>query len=106
MITVTYYTSLNQKTHKLLVQYINGPTINPKTSHTDLKDVLKINFTMLQNYKKIKQIKYAVKYITKQHGNNQGRVNHIDKNHSYQPQLITNRIERTSSRTFQELFIT
>ena len=64
------------------------PRSIPKKSHKDLKGVLKINFTMLQKYIKIIPIKYAVKYITLQHGNNQGLVNHIDKYLSYQPPLI------------------
>ena len=34
---------------------------------------------MLQEYIKITLIKYAVKYLTLQHENNQGLVNHIDK---------------------------
>ena len=62
--------------------------INPKNSHKDLKGVLKINFTMLQKYIKTIPIEYAVKYITLQHGSNQGLVNHIDKYLSYQPPLI------------------
>ena len=70
------------------MQHINGPTINPKYIHKDLKGVLKINFTMLQKYIKIIPIKYAVKYITLQHGSNQGLVNHKDKYLSYQPPLI------------------
>ena len=61
------------------------PRSIPKKSHKDLKGVPKINFTMLQNYIKIIPIKYAVKYITLQHGHNKGLVNHIDKYHSYQP---------------------
>ena len=65
MITVTYYTASNQE-HIILVQHINGPTINPKNSHKDLKGVLEINFTTLQKYIKIIPIKYAVKYITLQ----------------------------------------
>ena len=72
----------------MLVQHTNGPTINSKNSHKDLKGVLKNNFTMLQKYIKIIPIKYAVKYITLQHGNNQSLVNHIDKYRSYQPPLI------------------
>ena len=68
LITVTYYTSTNQE-HIILVQHINGTMINPKKSHKDLKGILKINFTMLQQYTKIIPIKYAVKYITLQHGN-------------------------------------
>ena len=70
------------------MQYINGPTINPKTIHEDLKGVFKIKFTMLQKYIKIIPTIYAVKYITLQHGNNQSLVNHIDKYHLYQPALI------------------
>ena len=62
--------------------------INPKNRHTDRKNVLKINFTMLQKYIKIIPNKCVVKYITLQHGNNQGVVNHIDKYHLYQPPLI------------------
>ena len=71
------------------MQYINGPTVNPKNSHKDFRSVLKINFTMLQKYKKIVPIKYARKYITLtlQHGNNQGLANYIDQYHSYQPPL-------------------
>ena len=73
MITVTYYTSSNQE-RIILAQHINA-----KNRHKDLKGYLKINFTMLQMYIKINPIKYAMKYITLQHGNNQGLVNHIDK---------------------------
>ena len=49
---------------KWLVQNVNGPTINPKNSHKDLKSVLKITFTMLQKYIKIIPVVYAMKYIT------------------------------------------
>ena len=72
----------------MLVQYINEPTIIPKNSHKDLKGVLKIMFIMLQKYIKIVAKKYAVKYITLQHRNNKGLVNHLDKYHSHQPPLI------------------
>ena len=44
---------IKSRTHKLLVQYINGPTINLKNSHKEPKGILKINFTMLQKYIKI-----------------------------------------------------
>ena len=50
-----------------------------KTVIKTLRASLKINFSMLQKYMKIIPIKYAVKYITLQHGNNQSLVNHIDK---------------------------
>ena len=43
---------------------------------------------MLQKYIETIPIKYAVKYITLQHGNNKGLVKDIDKYHSYQPSLI------------------
>ena len=51
----------------------------PKKVMKTLRASLKINFTMLEKYIKIIPIKYAVKYITLQYGNNQGLVNHIDK---------------------------
>ena len=53
LITVTYYTTSNQEHIIFIVQHINGPTINPKNSHKDLKGVLKIKFNMLQKYIKI-----------------------------------------------------
>ena len=42
---------------------------------------------MLQKYINKIQVKYAMKCISLQHGNNQGIVNHIDKYHSYQAPL-------------------
>ena len=43
---------------------------------------------MLEKYIKTIPLEYVVKYITLQHGSNQGLVNHIDKHLSYQPPLI------------------
>ena len=41
----------------------------PKKFIKTLRPSLKINFTMLHKYIKIFSIKYAVKYLTLQHGN-------------------------------------
>ena len=49
-----------------------------KTVIKSLRASLKINLTMLQKFIKIIPVKYALKYISLQHGNNQGLVNHID----------------------------
>ena len=64
------------------------PRSIPKTVIKTLRASLKINFTKLQKYIEIIPIKYEVKYITLQHGNNQCLVNHTDKYLSYQPPLI------------------
>ena len=64
------------------------PRSIPRTVIKTLRASLKISFTMLEKYIKIIQIKNAVKYITLQHGNNQGLVNHIDNYLSYQTPLI------------------
>ena len=72
--------AIKSRTHDRLLQYINGPTIDPKNSHENLKGVLKNNFTILQNNIKIIPIKYVMKCISSQHGNNQGIVNHLEKN--------------------------
>ena len=65
--------------------------INPKNSPKDLKDVLKINFTMFEKYIKIIPMNYAVKFITLQLNiitivkkNNNNNINH--KN-AYKTQL-------------------
>ena len=57
---------------------MDPPSI-PKRVIMTIRASLKINFTMLQKYIKIFPIKCAVKYITLQHGNSQGLVNHIDE---------------------------